>query len=435
MTNILFCGKWPPIQGGVSRESYEFVVSALEHGHRVRVVTNADDVDATFRMRFAEGDLARVRLAAFGKSMKLRNTERVRYGSYIPWASPFLSSLLGSLLDEVSAEAPDVILGSYLEPYGIAAALAGQLTDTPVLIRHAGSDIGRLAKVPSLKMAYRRVLSGVRSILTVPSGGASAALDDLGVPEDRRYILRGDPFNFEGFSDAASLDIEGLLSVSKSNGESSSASEAALPASNRPFEPDGLVIGIYGKAGPSKGTVELAEGLGVLAQEGIPFTFLAMSTGWPSHLEMLQRVGKANDELARRTWFLPSVPTWRVPEFLARCDIVAFLENNFSIEFHGPRVPLEVIAARRVLMLSTDQHQRLSFNRALVDGKNVLLVDLAKRSSDITARLREVLVQREKFERLRGGAVTLPKLLGLSIESRAQKLKHPMLSAVEELIP
>lgn len=35
---ILFFGKWPPIQGGVSRESYLFVRSLADRGHRVHVV-------------------------------------------------------------------------------------------------------------------------------------------------------------------------------------------------------------------------------------------------------------------------------------------------------------------------------------------------------------------------------------------------------------
>jgi hypothetical protein len=42
---ICFIGKYPPIQGGVSAQTYWAVRGLAERGHEVCVVTNADEVE------------------------------------------------------------------------------------------------------------------------------------------------------------------------------------------------------------------------------------------------------------------------------------------------------------------------------------------------------------------------------------------------------
>ena len=45
------------------------------------------------------------------------------------------------------------ILSWYFEPYGFVASLVGHATARPVIIRHAGSDLGRLSPHPELRTA------------------------------------------------------------------------------------------------------------------------------------------------------------------------------------------------------------------------------------------------------------------------------------------
>jgi hypothetical protein len=346
-----------------------------------------------------------------------------------------MTSLIGILLEEVESRKPDVIVGSYFEPYGGAAALVGKLTGTPALIRHAGSDIGRLAHVPSLKSAYARIFHDISAVLTSSDDRVIAALDAIGIPREKHYVLKGNPLDFERFPRARPLDIDALLM----SAELVSAIPVAEPLkkavtalNQKPFRSNGPTIGIYGKAGDSKGTSQLAEALAVLAREGHDFSFLPMCSGWRYDLEKLYRIVIDNAPLAARSWILPPICSWRVPEFLARCDVIAFLENNFSVDFHTPRVPLEIIAARRLLLLSTDQYRRLAFRDSLIDGRNVLLVDLALGYRGIADRLREVLVDNAGLDRARSGATRLSKLLAPFSHIEGLDLRHPMLKAVEE---
>jgi hypothetical protein len=62
---ILFCGKWPPIQGGACRESYEFVVACLQQEHSVTVITNASCVEPGFQVALKGNELSD-RFTSFG---------------------------------------------------------------------------------------------------------------------------------------------------------------------------------------------------------------------------------------------------------------------------------------------------------------------------------------------------------------------------------
>ena len=58
---------------------------------------------------------------------------------YIPMASPFVSKLAGIAARVHSEICFDVIYSQYLEPYGVAAYLAAQITGVPDVSRMAGS--------------------------------------------------------------------------------------------------------------------------------------------------------------------------------------------------------------------------------------------------------------------------------------------------------
>ena len=60
---ILLIGKYPPIEGGVSAHDYWLAQAFAELGYNVIVLTNADEVEDTDRMRLAPGD--RVKLGGY----------------------------------------------------------------------------------------------------------------------------------------------------------------------------------------------------------------------------------------------------------------------------------------------------------------------------------------------------------------------------------
>jgi hypothetical protein len=79
--------------------------------------------------------------------------------------------------------------------------------------------------------------------------------------------------------------------------------------------------------------------------------------------------------LKGRTVILPPLPPWRVPSFIRACSAVAFLENRFPIDFHGPQVPREVLACGRPLIMSGEIYDKLFFRDQLVKGTNVVRVE------------------------------------------------------------
>jgi hypothetical protein len=53
---ICFVGKYPPIQGGISAQSYWAIRGLAVRGHKVCVVTNAAEVEDGYRLLLEERD-------------------------------------------------------------------------------------------------------------------------------------------------------------------------------------------------------------------------------------------------------------------------------------------------------------------------------------------------------------------------------------------
>src|ERR1700674_5650717 len=54
--NICFVCKYPPIEGGVSMHVYWTARGLAQRGHRVFVVTNANEVEPAFRLHLSKAD-------------------------------------------------------------------------------------------------------------------------------------------------------------------------------------------------------------------------------------------------------------------------------------------------------------------------------------------------------------------------------------------
>ena len=71
--------------------------------------------------------------------------------------------------------------------------------------------------------------------------------------------------------------------------------------------------------------------LGVLAQAGHEFNFVAAVGGHRAALrELVRRVG-ASAPLAARTTLFPLLAPWRIPSLLRSLDVACFLERAFSV--------------------------------------------------------------------------------------------------------
>jgi glycosyltransferase involved in cell wall biosynthesis len=389
--NICFIGKYPPIEGGVSMQSYWTVRALAERGHELYVVTNADEVEDAYRLYLDDDDREWYEPRFSQGFVKVRNSERFspRKMSYIPVANPFVTKLASIAAQTIRQYDCEAIFASYFEPYGMAGHLASQWTGIPYVIRHAGSDLDRLMKVPDLSTAYKEILKGAARVLT--RRGLVERFIRMGVKEDKIRADLGFSLPPELFNPAAApMDVNGFLERQVTQTPARKHEGYERPAG--PFDLSKPTIGIYGKVGEFKGSYDLLSALALLKKEGLDFNFLAMTHGWQG--EKFSQAIREHD-LAERTWMLPFIPHWKVPGFIRACTAVCFLERDFPILIHGPTIPREIIACGICLVISGEIASKQYYRDQIVDQENMLVVADPKVHEDLAVKLRLVIQQPE----------------------------------------
>lgn len=375
---VCIVGKYPPIEGGVSATTYWLARGLASRGHEIHVVTNADEVEDRFRMQLDSGD-AKMLQPQFdnGGFVRVHHVESFDpiAMAYIPAANPYLTRVASLATDVVRRYECEVILASYLEPYGMAGWFAAQRCNRPLLIRHAGSDIDRLARAPDLGLAYKEILRDATAVLTFPRlvrRFAGMGVIPSRIVEAPRY--HHDSRFFSPYGPA--LDV---------------GATALCDGAGRPLNLQGTAIptfGVYGKVGAAKGTFDLITALGRLAADGRSFQLAAM-VGKDSGSTMRTTLAEAG--IADRTLILPFLPNWRVPEFIRACTAVCFLERGFRVAIHGPMIAREVLACGSCLIVSREIADKQWNREQLANGVHLLVVTDPRDTDELTACLRTVL--------------------------------------------
>lgn len=374
---IMVIGKYPPIEGGVSASNYWTCRILAEAGHEVHIVTNASEVEPQYRIWLKDEDQIMLHpdfSQSGGSRVFVHSTEKISRGSYIPWANPYVTKLTGMVLSVARSHGCDLIYGHYLEPYGVAAALVSFWLNIPYRIRHAGSDIGRLALIPELGEVYREVLGRAEKVITSGSRHRER-LEGLGARPDSLLFDRVYSVNTEYFNPKAQpLDIQTIVGQTEKWCE-----ELDYPRSIRDrlarincAEVDFNLsfVGVYGKIGETKGSFDLLVALTNCRKANL----VAMVNGAvPTFLQFLDQIEEKG--LVGRAVILPFLPHWRVPSFIRVCRAVCFLERKFLITFHTPTVPREVLACGVCLVCSREIADKLSFTANVADWKNMVVVD------------------------------------------------------------
>ncbi|MFZ6178548.1 hypothetical protein [Nannocystis pusilla] len=370
MTPLTLCMivKFPPIQGGVSQQSYWLAHNLARAGHRIHVVTNALEAASDYRMflpaaerRHLEGEYPG------GGFVRLHASDEAGLeGNYIPYANPYVSKLAALARDVVREHACDLIWAAYLEPYGVAAALASKLTGVPYAVRHAGSDIAGLAQLPARQNLYLDVFRHASLVITAPF--LRPTLERAGVPHAHMFAVPLAAYASAGFQpDGPALDVEALL-------DESAGERGPWVRPTRRFDPALPTLGVYGKVSEYKGMFEVVAALGELAAAGRRFNLLTLvGAHGPGPEALQQAVLRAG--IAESTYALPFLPHWMVPRFIRTCTAVCFLENRFPIAIHTPQVGFEVLACGRCLIVSEEVRAKTQRRADLVDGAHALVVD------------------------------------------------------------
>jgi glycosyltransferase involved in cell wall biosynthesis len=376
---ICIVGKFPPIQGGVSMRTYWTAHRLGQRGHEVHVVTNAKEVSAPFRMHMRPQDWSRCEAEYGPGSVTVHWSDPVdRSQSYIPMASPFVSKLAG-IVARAHADAPfDVIYSHYLEPYGVAAFLAAQMTGAPHVARMAGSDAGRLWHHPQLEPLYDQVLRSAS--LVIAAGAVAERAISRGVAAERidgagAFIVPENLFTPDG----PTLDYMQLR-------DEVAADHAARDLWWGDVVPGRPYFGVCGKLGDTKGSFPLLRAMHLLAQAGLNIGLIALAHGQPE-IEARFRDQAVSLGLTDRVVQIPFLPHWRVPEFLRGCLAVCCLEQDFPIGFHAPIIPREVLLCGTCLVASAEMIRKLPDRGRLVDGHGCVAITDVNHADALAARL------------------------------------------------
>lgn len=395
--------------------NYWLARSLAERGHEVNVVTNAHEVEADYRMHLGPGDdtLYEPVFPASGGRVRVFPTEPAGpRTSHIPEHNPFATKLAGLATQVVREHGCELIYAYYYEPYGIAAQLVSTWTRVPWIVRHAGSDLDRLMRVPELGAAHKEALLAANAVIC--GRGLADRFSGMGVSRDRLFSHRPwvpPPAFFN--PDASPLSVDDLpATLFPTDGDGARV----------PFDPSLPTIGIYGKVGSAKGSFDLLRALAILRREGRQFNFLAMTQGQVAGV-FARVVGELG--LNDRTWMLPFLPNWRVPSFIRRCTAVCFLERDFPIKIHTPIVAREVLSVGSCLVVSDEIARKQPDPSAMVDGENVFVVEDPKVHTDLAAKLRAVIEDPERAKEIGAAGTSLagdPEDFGDFVDSWEQIL-------------
>lgn len=359
---VCIVGKYPPIEGGVSTTTYWLARGLASRGHEIHLVTNADEVEDRYRIQLGADD-AEMLQPQFdnGGFVRVHHVESFDavVMAHIPEANPYYTRLASLATDVVRRHECEVVLASYLEPYGMAGWFAAKRCDRPLLIRHAGSDIDRLARVPDLGLAYKEILRDATAVLTFPRlvrRFAGMGVVPSRIAEAPQYLHDSRVFSPRG----AALDLGQTVPT----------------------------FGVYGKIGTTKGTYDLITALGRLAAEGRSFQFAAM-VGEDAGSSMRAALEEAG--IAERSRILPYLPNWRVPEFIRACTAVCVLERGFPVAIHGPMIAREVLSCGSCLVVSKEIADKQLSSDKLASGAHLLEVADPRDIGELTDVLRVVL--------------------------------------------
>jgi len=337
-------GKYPPIEGGVSTRTYWLARALGEQGVEVHIVTNAQEVEEEYKEIIQDGDPEYA-----PPNVYVHSTNEKSHPWYIPFSKSYAERIASLAIEVIKKYDLQLIDSYYILPYVISGFLAKTITDIPQIMRHAGSDMGRLLSSPNFSTLFGAIFKKVDRIITYPDDKEEFV--KRGIPESRISITDRINVNLKAFnSEVIPLDLSTYLEKNIGN----------IP-----------VISFIGKIPylwESKGIGELLEAI-----EGIKEDFLLLFFSGGKGLPKVRQIVR-DKGLERQVVFLKFVPPWKVPSIMKRSTCVVVPEHDFPIANHTPSIPAEVLAVGKCLILSNELYEKKPYQE-LVNGENVLIID------------------------------------------------------------
>jgi len=341
---ICLITKYPPIQGGVSTRAYWQAKALGERGHEVHIVTNSLEVEDDYKEVFDLNDPA-----FLAKNVFIHSTDAESNPWHIPFSPAYTERISNLAIEVIQDYKIQIIDSNFILPYGIAGNITKNITGIPQILRHAGSDIGKLFKSTSYCTLFNSIFQRVDKILTYPqlkdmfiSMGipeSRISIDDRVIVDSRAFNPQVDPFPISEYTGKKFTGCPIITYIGK--------------------------INYYWQ---SKGLLELVEAMKDI-QEDFLLLFVANGRGLREFEILLETKG-----LMGKSLFLNFLPPWEIPSIIKLSACVVLPERDFPIEYHIPILPKEVMAVGKCLILGKE----ISYNQYygnLIDRENVLLVD------------------------------------------------------------
>jgi glycosyltransferase involved in cell wall biosynthesis len=385
---VLLIGKFPPIQGGVSTQTYWLAHELAKRGHQVSVVTNAREVEPAYRLYMQSEDWIRC-------EDSLENNLRVYWTApldasqwHIPFDNPSVTKLVSLGLQAAQENGADVIFSSYLEPYGVAGYLLAQQLGIPHVIKTAGSDVGRLWTHPQYKPFYDQIFRRAAAIWTA-GPVRKTLIEEYGLEPSSIHVggvLAAPSDLFRPDGDA--LDLTSLVDTLKQDTDRRGPSVFGVPRSDVHY------FGMYGKIAANKGIYDLVKAVGKIRDSGSMAGLLLMGSAYERQVAKFH-AALSDAGLEDRVLHIPFLPHWYVPQFIRRCFAVCCLERDFPIDLHSPVLALEVMLCGGCLVGSAEVLRKMPQAERLIDGYNCVAIENVTDTEALSGRLSAMVSQPE----------------------------------------
>ncbi|KPK98818.1 MAG: hypothetical protein AMJ95_02435 [Omnitrophica WOR_2 bacterium SM23_72] len=347
---ICIIGKYPPIQGGVSANNYWLSRALGEAGHKVFVVTNAEEADFEYK----EEILPKEAMWLEPRGVKVFNTSPLNR-RFIPQYSAFVPKLASLAIDVIKREKADVLYSNYLLPYGVAAYMTKQATGIPWFLDHAGSDITNLFDESLLRPVFVELFK--KADLIVNSRHVQERVIKTGiVEEDKLSPLIG--------RDSRIMD----KSFSKS------AKPFNLSCCFYHFNKSLPVFTFLGKISQLKKTFAFVEAASLLPKGR--FYLLFVTEKGPAHIQLSNMLAKFG--LKENSYLLPFQPPWRIPSIITASTCIVAPESEEAPYLpqgtHASKICLEAMLCSRCAIIGEGMSKKFLYS-GCKDKEHFLVVN------------------------------------------------------------
>jgi len=356
---ICIISKYPPIEGGVSERVYWLAKALGERGHEMHVVTNAREVENEYREIIDDNDPEFI-----PNNVHFHSTNPDTNPWHIPFSKAYTERIANLAIEIIEKYDIQIIDTYYILPYAISGFIAKNITGKPMILRHAGSDIGKLFSSTAYQTLFKSVFQRVDKIITIPQ--LKKMFLSLGVKE-----------SVIDFDDRVSVDTNAF------NPEIDPFPLSDYLDDDIPECPIITYIGKINYYWQTKGLFELVEAVRTIKSD---FRLLFVSNG-KGLTEFKNLIKEKN--LENRSIFIDFVPPWKVPSIIKLSTCVVIPEREFPIKNHMPILPREVMAVGKCLIISRELYNKKCYGN-LIDGENVLVVD-PKKSGQFSAIMKEII--------------------------------------------